>query len=165
MNDKIVYAWTDSGLPFYIGIGTTERSKCKRNRNRYCLNKRLKAERENCFEVEILYSGLSFEEACEIECKLIQQYGRLDTGTGILTNMTDGGDGIKGYSHTKETKRKLSKSLKGTREGKNNPNHRPVITPYGTFNSTSEASKIIGCNQSTVSRRALNVNFPDYKYI
>jgi len=34
-------------------------------------------------------------------------------GTGILRNMTNGGDGISGYSHTEETKKLLSEKTSG----------------------------------------------------
>ena len=51
------------------------------------------------------------------ERELITQYGRRDQGTGILTNLSDGGDGQSGYQHTEESKRKLSKSS----SGENNP--------------------------------------------
>ena len=51
MNNKVVYAWIADGIPFYIGIGNPKRAYTYKGRTSYSTNKRLKAERENCFEV------------------------------------------------------------------------------------------------------------------
>lgn len=119
-NNKVVYGWYAKGIPFYIGIGTAKRPYKMTSRNRHCLNKRAKAERGYCFEIRILHCNLSKKQACEIENSLISLYGRLDLGTGILTNMTDGGEGTKDYTPNNKgcpmgdkQKAKISKTLKG----------------------------------------------------
>jgi hypothetical protein len=52
-----------------------------------------------------------------MEMDLIDLYGRLNDGTGILENLTDGGEGVsgmepwnKGKTHSEETKRKMSEA-------------------------------------------------------
>jgi hypothetical protein len=49
-----------------------------------------------------LRQGLSEKGALESEVALIAAIGRIDLGTGPLTNMTDGGEGMVGYKFTKE---------------------------------------------------------------
>jgi len=48
-------------------------------------------------------------------------FGRKDLGTGVLHNRTDGGDGSSGFTHSEESKRKMSEERKGKFSGKNNP--------------------------------------------
>jgi hypothetical protein len=44
---------------------------------------------------------------------MIAVFGRKDLGTGILHNRTDGGDGVSGFTHSPETRAKLSAANKG----------------------------------------------------
>lgn len=129
---------------FYIGIGKTKnfsRAYTHHNRNNHWKN----ITNKYIFDVDILSVNLSWEEACELECILIDYYGRVDLGTGSLVNHTKGGDGIVGRvikqksidnqrrkmlgkNHhfygkqlTKEHKNNISKGLKGKFKGENNP--------------------------------------------
>lgn len=113
MKTKVVYGWFDDSECFYVGIGNKDRPYSKKNRNRFCINKRNKAEKNNSFNIQIFATGLSLDQACELECKLIKQYGRRDLGTGCLTNLTDGGEGTTGHRHTEEYKRRHSINQKG----------------------------------------------------
>lgn len=115
----LVYSWNISGEPFYIGIGSKQRAH-RRGRNPYCNNVRQLAENSDCFEVKILEDNLTREQACEREEYYIRLFGRRDNGTGCLTNLTWGGDGVdsgstpwnKGKQRTEQTKEKLSKAAK-----------------------------------------------------
>jgi hypothetical protein len=98
----------DTDKPFYIGIGSSiNRAYQKRSRNSHWKNIVSKTD----YEVEILFDDLTYEQAKEKEIEFIKLYGRNDIGTGILCNMTDGGDGNNNFSV--ETKEKISKSLRG----------------------------------------------------
>lgn len=179
-NNKVVYGWFSDGEIFYIGIGSVKRSQSKYMRNSHCLNKRAKAERENCFEIKIFYSGLAWKKACKIECQLIKQYGRKDNGTGILTNMTDGGEGRLNYTTTEKVKQKISKSLQGENNpmygrtgksshrygitGKEHPNSKRVMTPDGIFESCQEAADFYGKLKQSMSRTISNPRIADYYY-
>jgi hypothetical protein len=81
----------DTHEVFYVGIGTT-------TKRAYAFAKSRNAHWTNVYKkhgviVEIVAEDISWEQACELEQLMIQEYGRRDLGTGCLVNMTDGGDG------------------------------------------------------------------------
>lgn len=95
---------------FYIGIGKSNKRLYSTNyRNKFWHNIVNKVD----YKAEIIYENISWEEAKLKEIELIKKYGRIDIGTGILVNMTDGGDGANGYKHTEEWKLGASKRNKG----------------------------------------------------
>jgi hypothetical protein len=99
----------DKDEPFYIGIGKDEsRAYSKRNRTKYWHNITNKG-----YDIEILFDDLSYDEAKLKEIEFIKLYGRIDLGTGILCNMTDGGDGSNGFKHSKEALIKIGEKSKG----------------------------------------------------
>lgn len=98
----------DTNEPFYIGIGSDanySRAFTKRSRNQFWFNITKKTE----FAVEIILDNLSWEQACLKEIEFILLYGRRDINTGILVNMTNGGDGALGMIPYKRTKYHLEK--------------------------------------------------------
>jgi len=88
--------------PFYVGIGALKRaySKSKRSNHWNYVIKKAK------YEVDILFSDLTWELACDKEKEFIKLYGRSDNGTGILVNHTDGGEGSIGVIQSKEANEK-----------------------------------------------------------
>jgi len=106
-NDTVLYRHIrlDNNTTFYVGIGNVDRPNKKSGRNKHWYNITSKTE----YEVDILKSNLSWQDACELESILISFYGRKDLGIGTLVNMTDGGEGIKNIS--KETSSKISRKL------------------------------------------------------
>ena len=93
---------------FYTGIGKSKsRAYQIRSRNEFWKNITNKTD----YSVEIIAENLNVEDAKELECFLIQEYGRKDLGLGQLVNLTDGGDGCINFSDI--TKNKISQSLKG----------------------------------------------------
>ena len=117
--DIVVYLHRrkDNGEIFYIGIGNPKRPFRKDNRNDYWHH----IVKKCGYDVEILYTGLSWENACEIEKKLISEHGRKDLGLGTLVNMTNGGEGAFGLIVKEETRKKLSESRMGKFTGDDNP--------------------------------------------
>lgn len=100
----------DKNEIFYIGVGSIKnyaRAFSKRSRNKYWRNIVNKTE----YSIEIIRDELYDYEAKEIEIRLIQEIGRYKNG-GTLCNLTDGGDGMIGYSHTEETKRVIREKRK-----------------------------------------------------
>ncbi len=104
----------DKNEPFYIGIGLNESNNYKRAYWTYERNfiwKKIVAKTN--YEVEIVLDNLTWEEACEKEKEFIKLYGRKNINSGILSNMTDGGDGAFGMKHSAKTKLKISLAKKG----------------------------------------------------
>lgn len=72
-----------AGTPYYIGKGKGNRAWSTQHRSKPINQK----------YIIILESNLSDISACAIERRLIKWYGRINLNTGILHNLTDGGDG------------------------------------------------------------------------
>ena len=104
---------------FYIDIG---------NKKKYARAYQTEPDRRNeiwCkifnksdIEIEIILENLTKNQASEKEQEFIKLYGRKDLSTGILCNMTDGGDGIWNYIMSDDTKEKMRQSKLGNK----NPN-------------------------------------------
>ena len=87
-----VYAFLrEDRTPYYIGKGTGNRAWDKRRRI---------SPPTDSSRILILTNSLTEIEAFDEEIRLIQFHGRKDLGTGILRNLTDGGEGTSGYKHT-----------------------------------------------------------------
>ncbi len=64
--------------------------------------------------ITLLLDKLTEEEAFEWETFFIKAYGRIDNETGILRNLTDGGEGMSGYTHSESSKYKIEENNKRT---------------------------------------------------
>ena len=100
----------DTNEVFYIGIGVKkQRINSDRSRNilwRNIVNK--------CGIIrEIIEDNLTWDEAVIREKYWISYYGRKNNKTGVLCNMTDGGEGSYGRVLSDETKKKISESNRG----------------------------------------------------
>jgi len=117
-----VYCLIDSktNMPFYIGKGhgnrmynhekSVEKSKIPNN-NKYLFNKikKIKNSGYNILYKKIL-ENVDESTALKEEISQIKFFGRNNMGTGILCNLTDGGDGIKNLSDESRNKLKYKKS-------------------------------------------------------
>jgi hypothetical protein len=92
------------GSPYYIGKGTGWRILCK-NRHGAPVPKD-----RSC--IVFIQEGLTEQEAFALERYCIALYGRIDLGSGILRNLTDGGEGVSGRIHSETSKQKISASNK-----------------------------------------------------
>jgi hypothetical protein len=92
--------------PYYIGKGKGNRAYRRRYKGE------VKPPKDKS-RILFLKQNLTEEEAFKHEKYMITLLGRKDLGTGILHNKTDGGEGASGVIPSDETKRKISKALKG----------------------------------------------------
>lgn len=113
---------------------------------------------------EVLLITDSEKEALEYEVSLIAKYGRRNNNTGILTNLTDGGEGVVGAVYSAEAREKMSKAKMGHKinVGRTRPDmvekFSKVVSQYSldgtlikTYPSAREASKDTGISFSQIS--------------
>ena len=111
MNDTVVYRHLKpNGEVFYVGIGCEKRPYSKHHRSKWWKNI---VKKYPDYGVEVVATGLSWDDACELEELMISEYGRRDLGLGTLVNMTNGGEGCYGLVHSEETKQKIGAANKG----------------------------------------------------
>jgi hypothetical protein len=93
------------GSPCYVGKGCGKRWKlhAKNARNPHLRNIYQSAGGD--LPIIKVREGLSHDKACDTEVALIKAIGRKGNG-GPLTNMTDGGDGVRGHIYTEELREK-----------------------------------------------------------
>jgi|LauGreDrversion4_2_1035121.scaffolds.fasta_scaffold684100_1 hypothetical protein len=105
MTDRIYYTYAylrEDGTPYYIGRG--------KGRRAFDITHRIKVPPKG--RVLILKQNLTYEEASEHEIYMIAVLGRKDLGTGILRNLTNGGEGRPGPKPQDEVE-KIRKSNTG----------------------------------------------------
>lgn len=106
MNNFVVYAYCrEDGTFYYIGKGRPRRPYGKRREG-------IKPPKDKD-KILILHTGLPEKTAFDYEEKLILFYGRKDLGTGLLRNMTNGGEGVAGWVPDEEWRKKKSESMSG----------------------------------------------------
>jgi hypothetical protein len=85
----------EDGTPYYVGKGKGNRAW---NRNKHeRIRRPLKDDR-----IIIVKDNLTEQEAHNLEINLIAKFGRKDIGTGILRNLTNGGEGGSGRKNSPE---------------------------------------------------------------
>jgi len=90
--------------PYYIGKGKGNRIYDKRKTTKPPKDKS---------RIIYLKKNLTEEQAFKHEIYMIDVFGRIDLGTGILHNRTNGGEGASGCIPSEETRRKMSEAGKG----------------------------------------------------
>ncbi len=129
-NVYYTYAYLrEDGTPYYIGKGNGKRAYDRRRHNAYVPSKN---------RILFLKKNLIEEEAFKHERYMIAVFGRKDLGTGILYNLTDGGDGPAGYRHTEESRQKMG----ATRKGKERPKHSKIMKEKSILLELNKKKKI-----------------------
>lgn len=101
-----VHRREDDGKIFYVGKGSGKRSHRRCNRNQHWKN----VVEKHGLLVEIIYQASSEDDAFNEE-RFITSSLKLFTKT--ITNITDGGGGVCGYSHTDKARKQISQKNEG----------------------------------------------------
>lgn len=127
MNKFLVYILREpiTLKPFYVGKGLKnrpyhyiQRIKCNKYPKRPVYDKVFSLYKKGLKpEIEIFKKGLTEIDAFELEKELIKKYGRRDMKTGILLNLTDGGEGTSGMKHSEEFKQKFIQRILNNKWG------------------------------------------------
>jgi len=96
MNDYYTYLYLrEDGTPYYAGKGKNKRAYKKSKSDAIHPPK-------DKSRIVFPHTNLTEDQAFTHERSLIALYGRLDNGTGILRNGTDGGEGTSGHIKSDE---------------------------------------------------------------
>jgi hypothetical protein len=102
-----VYAYLrEDSTPYYIGKGKGKRAWAHQR------DEAVHAPIDHS-RIKIIAHRLEEHESFLLEILLIKQLGRKDKGTGILRNLSDGGQGPSGLTRSTETRQRMARSKKG----------------------------------------------------
>jgi len=152
--------------PYYVGKG--QGGRCYGKTGRPAGRPRDKS------YIVFVQEGLTEEEAFALETYCIKLYGRIDIGTGILYNRTDGGEGKSGYIASEETRRKMSRArwgqkhtqatkekLSEIKQGEKNPNWGKTHSPE-TRRKISEGQ--LGNRRGENTKQKISLSKAKYLY-
>jgi hypothetical protein len=152
MCDSVYYVYAylrEDRSPYYIGKGKNNRAYNKS----HTVNLP-----EDLSRIVFLAKELDESSAHALEKEYILKYGRVDNGTGILRNLTDGGEGTSGRIHDEKTKTKIKHKLAGRKRTKSSIQKQKEVmrgrTPW---------NKGLKCDGTT--RAAKPPNMTGYKWI
>jgi hypothetical protein len=111
--------------PYYIGKGKGYRI--------YSTHRKVKLPKDKS-RIIFLKQNLTEEEAFKHEIYMIAVFGRKDLGTGILRNLTDGGDGTSGFIVSNESRKKMGEASRKRQES---------MTPEQRSEATEQRSEAI----------------------
>jgi len=176
MRDKdifYVYLYLDPVdlQPFYVGKGKGKRRYFHLKGNKFNLHfdrKIKKIQKEGLEPLIIIYQDQLIEEdAFALEKELIVFYGRKDLGLGTLYNMTDGGEGISGFSHSDETKNairiahmgvlKSEESKKNMRKPKSEEHKKNMRKPKSEEHKKAISTALTGMPLSEEHKKAMSI--------
>ena len=126
MNDFYTYAYLrEDRTPYYIGKGKYKHKTNQKYYRAYYGKHYVPIPPKE--RVLILKSDITEEKSLNHERYMIGVLGRKDNGTGILRNLTDGGEGTSGFKHSDEYKKNISIRTKNWICLNGNPNLKTYL--------------------------------------
>lgn len=146
MNNLLVYIHTRpvDGAVFYVGIGCGDRPYRVKGRN----DRWQKTFRKHGRDVTIVAENLSWDDACAMEKELIAFHRVVSEPT--LTNMSDGGDGAKGWMDNATEEERESFRAK-CREKNARPDIKKILSE--TSKRTTQTDKWKAANTVALEKR------------
>lgn len=143
------YLWLrEDGSPYYAGKGSGKRAFVRHGR----IYPPLQRSRI------VLFSQESEADALASERALIWLFGRKDCGTGILRNLTDGGEGVSGMRHSETAKQQISRALAGHKtKGMTGQHHSEVTKQKMRQSSRGQVPWSKGLTLSDEHKRKLSL--------
>ena len=158
MSSKTIYSYyvyaylREDGSPYYIGKGKDHRAYSKNH------NVKLPPEKNR---IVFLETNLSNIGALALECRYIRWYGRKDNNTGILRNLTDGGEGATGS--IRKDLRKYNKNRIHPFQTQKRPDHSKIASKSNKqrWKNMSDSEKVIIKNNISNSLKHRNANLTE----
>lgn len=136
------------GTPYYIGRGKGRRAFAKNHTVPPPTRDR----------VLFLKTGLTFAESVDHERYMIAVLGRKDLGTGILRNLTDGGEGTSGRVVSEDTKQKTAKKLLGRTHQNGHKISRALMGKYPTPGERNPNSRLTDLDRQNIAKEYIPGN-------
>jgi hypothetical protein len=96
----------DTGMVFYVGKGSFYRLNSRKDRNKHWHNI---VNKVGSFKSKVIFEHQDEELVFLVEKEKIDQLRKLGVS---ICNVTNGGEGISGFNHTLESRKKMSESRK-----------------------------------------------------
>ena len=139
MKNYYVYAYLreSDNTPYYIGKGADDRAFRQHKKSDHS-GISTPTDRS---KIVFLETNLTELGALALERRYIRWYGRKDQGTGILRNMTDGGDGTSGYKQSQSAKDKIGAASKLRKRAPMSQERKDEVSKKHTGKVISEETK------------------------
>ncbi len=159
-NKFYVYLYLrEDETPYYVGKGQGRRAFKNSGR-------RMKKPSDET-KIILHSENLTENEAFALEKELIKKYGRKDNDTGILRNLTDGGEGRSGSKWSLESKKNQSERQKKCMTSEYKENHSRImkeITSRPEYkDKMSKAMKNVRSKSEVNAKIAKTMSTPEYK--
>ena len=126
MNDFYTYAYLrEDRTPYYIGKGKHKHKTNQKYYRAYCGQHWIPIPPKE--RIIILKDDICENDAFKHEIYMISVFGRKNLGTGILLNLTNGGEGFSGFKLSEKRKSDISKRMKKYLEENPNPNLKKYL--------------------------------------
>lgn len=141
------------GTPYYVGKGKDRRAWTKHKTAPRPLDLN---------NIQVICEGLTEDQALQIEIMHIKLWGRIASGTGILRNLTDGGEGVSGYKQPAHVIAKRVATLKAKNWGHTEQTKELLRKASASRTHTDETKRLLsekgtGLKRSEETRKKMSI--------